>query len=217
MAFAFDGRNGVLSVSDETGRKTTIHYFMRYDVAYMGKIRKITDEKGRDLAGYRYDSATVNGQTERFLWDGLALIARGNRTFVNEPAPTGGNPIASGGCAFLNDMLGSTMGIHDGNTKCDIPASLGSVAINYRVWEYQIPVFSGWTTVCVVEGTIEDKYDFHSTANEYFPGLSLEGAVVGWNGGDYVTDNWMKQLNDAGYASEFITTIKWQFSVVLPE
>ena len=77
--------------------------------------------------------------------------------------------------------------------------------------------FFGWTTVCVVEGTIEDKYDFHSTANEYFPGLSLEGAVVGWNGGDYVTDNWMKQLNDAGYASEFITTIKWQFSVVLPE
>ncbi len=71
--------------------------------------------------------------------------------------------------------------------------------------------------MCVVEGTIEGKYDFHSTANEYFPGLSLEGAVVGWNGGDYVTDNWMKQLNDAGYASEFITTIKWQFSVVLPE
>ena len=99
----------------------------------------------------------------------------------------------------------------------DLRTSLGSVAINYRVWEYQIPVFSGWTTVCVVEGTIEDKYDFHSTANEYFPGLSLEGAVVGWNGGDYVTDNWMKQLNDAGYASEFITTIKWQFSVVLPE
>ena len=29
---------------------------MRYDVAYIGKVRKVVDGEGRDLVGYRYDA-----------------------------------------------------------------------------------------------------------------------------------------------------------------
>ena len=46
------------------------------------------------------------------LWDGLALIHRGENSFINEPYVTGGNPILSSkdGVMF-NDMLGSTLNI----------------------------------------------------------------------------------------------------------
>ena len=50
-------------------------------------------------------------QTETFLWDGLALIQRGDEQFVNEPHVGGGNPVASSkGTSFFNDMLGTTVG-----------------------------------------------------------------------------------------------------------
>ena len=50
-------------------------------------------------------------QTETFLWDGLALIQRGDEQFVNEPHVGGGNPVASSkGISYFNDMLGTTVG-----------------------------------------------------------------------------------------------------------
>ena len=51
-------------------------------------------------------------QSEEFFWDGLALIHRGETSFINEPYVTGGNPILSSkdGVMF-NDMLGSTLNI----------------------------------------------------------------------------------------------------------
>ena len=57
-------------------------------------------------------SFTGNGKSEDFLWDGLALIHRGETFFINEPYVTGGNPILSSkdGVMF-NDMLGSTLNI----------------------------------------------------------------------------------------------------------
>ena len=57
-------------------------------------------------------SFTGNGKSEDFLWDGLALIHRGENSFINEPYVTGGNPILSSkdGVMF-NDMLGSTLNI----------------------------------------------------------------------------------------------------------
>ena len=56
-----------------------------------------------------------NDKTENFLWDGLALIHRGDNSFVNEPYVTGGNPILSSkdGVMF-NDMLGTTLGVKSG-------------------------------------------------------------------------------------------------------
>ena len=41
--YSYDSKNGVFSVSDFSGKKAKIYYFMRYDVAYLGKVRKIVD------------------------------------------------------------------------------------------------------------------------------------------------------------------------------
>ncbi|MBQ6136840.1 MAG: hypothetical protein IJI73_05660, partial [Kiritimatiellae bacterium] len=56
-------------------------------------------------------SASCGTETETFLWDGLALIQRGDEQFVNEPHVGGGNPVASSkGTSYFNDMLGTTVG-----------------------------------------------------------------------------------------------------------
>ncbi len=50
-------------------------------------------------------------ESETFLWDGLALIQRGDEHFVNEPHVGGGNPVASSkGTSYFNDALGTTVG-----------------------------------------------------------------------------------------------------------
>ena len=118
VEFGYDGAGRMVKEGDKT-------------FVYGNDGRVIRVEKaGTTVASFEYfldgqvASVTVGDRTERFLWDGLALIARGNRTFVNEPAQTGGNPIASGGRVFLNDMLGSTVGIHDGKKKTDVRVTM---------------------------------------------------------------------------------------------
>ena len=57
------------------------------------------------------DEELTAPQTETFLWDGLALIQRGDEQFINEPHVGGGNPVASSkGTSYFNDMLGTTVG-----------------------------------------------------------------------------------------------------------
>ncbi len=54
---------------------------------------------------------SVASETETFLWDGLALIQRGDEQFINEPHVGGGNPVASSkGTSYFNDALGTTVG-----------------------------------------------------------------------------------------------------------
>ena len=75
-------------------------------------------ENGEQIAAFDYHvggqiaSAVHGDKTENFLWDGLALIHRGDNSFINEPYVTGGNPILSSkdGVMF-NDILGTTLGI----------------------------------------------------------------------------------------------------------
>ncbi|MFA7232181.1 MAG: hypothetical protein WC071_12995 [Victivallaceae bacterium] len=62
-------------------------------------------------------ASTFNAKTQRreeFLWDGLALIARGENNYLNEPAITGGNPILAfskdSSKVLFDDMLGNTLG-----------------------------------------------------------------------------------------------------------
>ncbi len=56
-----------------------------------------------------------NGKTEEFLWDGLALVKRGDEQFVNEPHIGGGAPVVSSkGTAYFNDILGATVGAKRG-------------------------------------------------------------------------------------------------------
>ncbi len=57
-SYSCDEKNGVFRTTDFTGRSTTTYYFMRYDVAYLGKVRKVVDGRGRNLVAFRYDRKT---------------------------------------------------------------------------------------------------------------------------------------------------------------
>ena len=94
---------------------------------YLDKVLSVTDGDTKRTFTYHADgqlaSATVGSalradrgatplsETETFLWDGLALIQRGDEQFVNEPHVGGGNPVASSkGTSYFNDALGTTVG-----------------------------------------------------------------------------------------------------------
>ena len=70
------------------------------------------------ITAHAYDKANQrvsfsgNGKSEDFLWDGLALIHRGETSFINEPYVTGGNPVMAGDDVLFNDMLGSTLAVN---------------------------------------------------------------------------------------------------------
>ena len=86
-----------------------------YRYGYLDKVMSVT--KGDKTYTYTYHadgqlaSANYGGKTEDFLWDGLALIQRGDEQFINEPHVGGGNPVASSkGTSYFNDALGTTLG-----------------------------------------------------------------------------------------------------------
>ncbi len=56
--FEFDSARGIAKHTDFSGKAFTTYYFMRYDVAYNGKVRQIVDGRKRALASYRYDKDT---------------------------------------------------------------------------------------------------------------------------------------------------------------
>ena len=93
-----------------------------YAYGWLDKVLAVTGEDGETLAAYSYGldnqlaSTTVVGATEEFLWDGLALVRRGDRGYLNEPHANGGSPIlSSGGAILFNDLLGSTLGTLGGD------------------------------------------------------------------------------------------------------
>ena len=85
--FRYDAGNGVFKLTDFSGRKSTVYYFMRYDVAYLGKVRKIVDGEGKDLVSYRYDAKSGNvtrvrdrfGNDRDFEYDSEGRLARATR------------------------------------------------------------------------------------------------------------------------------------------
>ena len=91
-----------------------------YYYGYLDKILEI-QENGRQVAAFDYHmdgqiaSAMYDDKSEDFLWDGLALIHRGATNFINEPYVTGGNPILADDKVLFNDMLGTTLGVKDGD------------------------------------------------------------------------------------------------------
>ncbi len=62
--YGFDAQRGIVAHTDFSSRTFTTYYFMRYDVAYNGKVRQIVDDKKRVVASYRYDKDT--GRITRF-------------------------------------------------------------------------------------------------------------------------------------------------------
>ena len=93
-----------------------------YRYGYLDKVLSVTENDTTRTYTYHTDgqlaSATYLGgtrsvasETETFLWDGLALIQRGDEQFINEPHIGGGNPVASSkGTSSFNDALGTTVG-----------------------------------------------------------------------------------------------------------
>ena len=104
--YAYDAAGRLIKESDKN-----------YAYDWLDKVLSVT-ENGKPIASFNYHNdgqiaqAIHNGKSEDFLWDGLALIHRGETSFINEPYVTGGNPILSSkdGVMF-NDMLGSTLNI----------------------------------------------------------------------------------------------------------
>ena len=56
--YEFDSQRGISRYTDFSGKEMSTYYFMRYDVAYNGKVRQIVDGRKRVLASYRYDKDT---------------------------------------------------------------------------------------------------------------------------------------------------------------
>ena len=88
-----------------------------YSYGWLDKVLAVR-ENDKKIASFDYQvdgqiAQAIHGdQSEAFFWDGLALIHRGETSFINEPYVTGGNPILSSkqGVMFT-DMLGSTLNI----------------------------------------------------------------------------------------------------------
>ena len=165
--FAFDGANQL--VSSTTDGKTIRYAYdaagrlvkegdKTYRYGYLDKVLSVTEGERTYTYDYHVDGQLARadygkagdsaGRTgcpqpagsEDFLWDGLALIRRGDERFVNEPhvgnAPKKlrfvgkpraqrsarrarkgprGNPVASSkGTTYFNDMLGTTVGAKKG-------------------------------------------------------------------------------------------------------
>ena len=86
-----------------------------YRYGYLDKVMSVSEDDKTYTYMYHPDGqlarANYGGKSEEFLWDGLALIQRGDEHFINEPHIGGGNPVASSkGTSYFNDMLGTTIG-----------------------------------------------------------------------------------------------------------
>lgn len=63
-SYNYDSGTGVFKHTDFAGKASEIYYFMRYDVAYNGKIRQMVDAQKRVIGNYRYDKDS--GKITRF-------------------------------------------------------------------------------------------------------------------------------------------------------
>ena len=87
-----------------------------YRYGYLDKVLSVKEGKTRITYGYHVDgqlaTVTKGKVTENFTWDGLALVKRGITSYLNEPHPGGGAPVASSnGGVMFNDILGTTLGV----------------------------------------------------------------------------------------------------------
>ena len=124
--FVYDAANQLVSSIDPRGKVTYYAYDAagrlvregerRYAYGWLDKVLEIEGPDGSRRYSYGLDgqlarATAPDGQSEEFLWDGLALVSRGSTQFLNEPFPTGGNPVLSSEAGILfNDHLGSTTG-----------------------------------------------------------------------------------------------------------
>ena len=124
-SYTYDKANQLVAATAPDGKVTKYAYdaagrmvregAKSYRYGYLDKVLSVTEGKNRIAYGYHVDgqlaTVTKGKVTEEFTWDGLALVKRGTISYVNEPHPGGGAPVASStdGVMF-NDILGTTLG-----------------------------------------------------------------------------------------------------------
>ena len=132
--YAYDAAGRLVREGDKTCR-----------YGYLDKVLSVTDGKRSYRYAYHVDGQLAradygDGRTEGFAWDGLALVRRGDESFVNEPhvgdapkklrfggkprakrsarrarkGPRGNPVVSSKGATYFNDVLGTTVGVREG-------------------------------------------------------------------------------------------------------
>ncbi len=154
-----------------------------YAYGWLDKVLSVT-ENGKPIASFNYHNdgqiaqAIHNGKSEDFLWDGLALIHRGETFFINEPYVTGGNPILSSkdGVMF-NDMLGSTLNI-------------GGRAVNMTAFGESTDTNAMYTGKPYI-GELGYAFLFRNYRSDYGKWQTTDplGYPDGWNNLAYVNNN----------------------------
>ena len=117
--YAFNGKTGVFGIEEFTGRKYTVYYFMRYDVAYLGKVRKVVDGKGRDVVSFRYDKSTGRptrvrdrlGNDVNLEWDDAGRPVRETRRVAGSADV---EPVRSFTCDKAGDVVAASVLDADG-------------------------------------------------------------------------------------------------------
>ena len=136
VTYIYDESNQLISAKTADGKETSYRYdaagrlteesgvsaTKEYSYGWLDKVMKVRDidgMKGQDKTtsfSYHVDGQlaerSVGSESERFFWDGLALVRRNDTSYLNEPSVTGGNPILADDKVMFNDMLGNTLGIY---------------------------------------------------------------------------------------------------------
>ncbi len=159
--FTFDAANQLVS-STTDGMTTRYSYdaagrlvregSKTYRYGYLDKVMSVTDNGSTYTYEYHADGQLAKAmygdgralsprapQSEDFLWDGLALIQRGDEQFINEPHIGGGNPVASSkGTSYFNDALGTTVGAKkDGKYSAAVLTAFGENHLTTKPHNHQ--------------------------------------------------------------------------------
>ena len=137
QGFGFSNLNYTAVFSYDAAGRLVREGNRTYRYGYLDKVLSVTDGKRSYRYAYHVDGQLARADygedgragggedgragsplpagSEAFLWDGLALVRRGDESFVNEPHVGGGNPVVSSkGATYFNDVLGTTVGVREG-------------------------------------------------------------------------------------------------------
>jgi len=98
----------------------------RYTYGYLDKVTAV--ERNGQTTRFRYNADGMlvekqypDGKIEKWSWDGLGLVARGDERYINEPHVSGGTPVMSltskGVRYHTSDYLGTTLCSTDAQGK----------------------------------------------------------------------------------------------------
>ena len=196
--YTYDSANQLLELNSPDGKR---EYFydqagrlvmeklngeidVQYTYGYLDKVIEV-DRRGK-VTKFAYDGFGMlatktlsDGTVENWVWDGLALIRRGDDIYVNEPHISGGVPIVSktkeGVRYHEHDFLGTTLWSMD--TK-------GKVVKDYQ------------DTTIFGEGSIQHDRSARFTGKPY--GEDLQAYVFPYRNYDASTARW-RTADPAGY------------------